>query len=155
MDKKKKTRELLLIWSFLVPSLAIFILYRVIPLFWNGVLSFQFWSPYKPAEFAGLTHYQEMLFYDDTFWRVLWNTVLLMASAPVGIALALGVPLAYLLAHPRIFIEDIKTTAVLLPCYRVSGKGCISQYLFVNKSFTEHIYHEAGLSISQHHLRVH
>ncbi len=89
--KKKKTRELLLIWSFLVPSLAIFILYRVIPLFWNGVLSFQFWSPYKPAEFAGLYHYEEMLLYDDAFWRVLWNTLLLMGSAPMGIGLALAI----------------------------------------------------------------
>jgi multiple sugar transport system permease protein len=89
--KNKRTRELLLIWCFLAPSLLVFLLYRIIPLLWNGVLSFQFWSPYKPAEFAGLYHYQEMLFYDDAFWQVLWNTVLLMASAPVGIALALGV----------------------------------------------------------------
>jgi ABC-type sugar transport system permease subunit len=89
--KKKRTRELLLLWCFLAPSLLIFLLYRIIPLLWNGLLSFQFWSPYKPAEFAGLYHYQEMLFYDDAFWRVLWNTIVMMGSAPLGIALALGV----------------------------------------------------------------
>lgn len=89
--KKKRTRELLLVWCFLAPSLLIFLLYRIIPLLWNGLLSFQFWSPYKPAEFAGLYHYQEMLFYDDAFWRVLWNTIVMMGSAPLGIALALGV----------------------------------------------------------------
>jgi ABC-type sugar transport system permease subunit len=89
--KKKRTRELLLVWCFLAPSLLIFLLYRIIPLLWNGLLSFQFWSPYKPAEFAGLYHYQEMLFYDDAFWRVLWNTIVMMGSAPLGIALALGI----------------------------------------------------------------
>jgi multiple sugar transport system permease protein len=90
---RKRTRELALIWLFLAPSLAIFVIYRIIPLVWNGVLSFQFWSPYKPAEFAGLYHYQEMLFYDDAFWETLWNTLIFMASAPIGIALALLVAL--------------------------------------------------------------
>jgi ABC-type sugar transport system permease subunit len=90
---RKRSRELALIWLFLAPSLAIFALYRIIPLVWNGVLSFQFWSPYKPATFAGLYHYQEMLFYDDAFWQTLWNTLIFMASAPIGIALALLVAL--------------------------------------------------------------
>ena len=91
--KKKRTREHLLIWFFLAPSLAIFLLYRIIPLIWNAVLSFQFWSPYKPSEFAGLYHYEEMLFYDDAFRQSLWNTVIFMASSPIGIALALGIAL--------------------------------------------------------------
>src|SRR5690606_33342376 len=84
----QRGRELTLIWLFLLPSLAIFALYRIIPMIWNVVLSLEFWSPYKPATFAGLYHYQEMLFYDDAFWEVVWNTILFMISAPVGIALA-------------------------------------------------------------------
>ena len=91
--KKKRTRERLLIWFFLAPSLAIFTLYRLIPLIWNAVLSFQFWSPYKASEFAGLYHYEEMLFYDDAFWQSFWNTVIFMASSPIGIALALVIAL--------------------------------------------------------------
>jgi ABC-type sugar transport system permease subunit len=91
--RKKRTREFLLIWLFLAPSLVIFALYRIIPLLWNGVLSFQFWSPYKAAEFAGLYHYEDMLFYDDIFWQSLWNTIVLMGSAPVGIAIALVIAL--------------------------------------------------------------
>ncbi|MCB1491302.1 MAG: sugar ABC transporter permease [Rhodobiaceae bacterium] len=90
---RKRRRELALIWLFLAPSLAIFAIYRIIPLVWNGVLSFQFWSPYKPAKFAGLYHYEEMLFYDDVFWQTLKNTLVFMASAPIGIALALLVAL--------------------------------------------------------------
>jgi multiple sugar transport system permease protein len=91
--RKKRTRELLLIWFFLAPSLLIFALYRIIPLLWNGVLSFEFWSPYKPAEFAGLYHYEEMILYDDVFWQSFWNTAVFMASAPVGILFALVIAL--------------------------------------------------------------
>jgi multiple sugar transport system permease protein len=129
--KKKRTRELLLIWCFLAPSLIVFLLYRIIPLLWNGVLSVQFWSPYKPAEFAGLTHYQEMLFYDDTFWRVLWNTVLLMASAPVGIALALGVAV---LVNLEIRGRNVYRTILFLsyPVMTVAV-GIIWQWLYNEK----------------------
>ena len=129
--KKKRTRDLLLIWFFLTPSLAIFTLYRILPLFWNGVLSFQFWSPYKPAEFAGLYHYQEMLFYDDAFWRVLWNTILLMASAPIGIALALGIAV---LVDTEIGGRNIYRTIVFMsyPVMTVAV-GIIWQWLYNEK----------------------
>jgi multiple sugar transport system permease protein len=82
-----------MIWLLLAPSLAIFLLYRIVPLGWNAVLSVQKWSPLRPAEFAGLYHYEEMFFHDDVFWTSLWNTLVYMASAPIGIALALALAL--------------------------------------------------------------
>ena len=36
---------------------------------WNLVLSFQDWSPLRPADWVGLDHYQEMFFHDDVFWQ--------------------------------------------------------------------------------------
>jgi len=90
---RRSTRRALLIWAFLAPSLLIFLLYRLLPLIWNVVLSFQAWSPLKPAVFVGLDNYQEMLFDDEVFWQSLWNTVGLIASAPIGIAIALGLAL--------------------------------------------------------------
>jgi multiple sugar transport system permease protein len=90
---RKSTRKAVLIWSFLAPSLLIFLLYRILPLGWNVLLSFQAWSPLKPAVFIGLENYQEMLFDDEVFWQALWNTVLVIASAPIGIAIALGLAL--------------------------------------------------------------
>lgn len=129
--KKKRTRELLLIWCFLAPSLLIFALYRIIPLIWNGILSFQFWSPYKPAEFAGLYHYEEMLFYDDVFWQSLWNTSVLMASAPIGIAFALVVAL---LVDTQIRGRNIYRTIVFMsyPVMTVAV-GIIWQWLYNEK----------------------
>jgi len=81
------------VWLLLAPSLAIFLLYRIVPLGWNAVLSVQKWSPLRPAEFAGLYHYEEMFFHDDVFWTSLKNTLVYMASAPIGIALALALAL--------------------------------------------------------------
>jgi ABC-type sugar transport system permease subunit len=125
---RKRTRELSLIWLFLIPSLAIFALYRIIPLVWNVVLSFEFWSPYKPAEWAGLYHYQEMLFYDDAFWQTLWNTLIFMASAPVGIAIALAVAL---LVDTPIRGRNVYRTIVFMsyPVMTVAV-GIIWQWLF-------------------------
>ena len=45
---RKRVRQTMLVWCFLLPSLAIFLLYRIIPLGWNVVLSFQDWSPMRP-----------------------------------------------------------------------------------------------------------
>lgn len=124
----QRGRELTLIWLFLLPSLAIFALYRIIPMIWNVVLSLEFWSPYKPATFAGLYHYQEMLFYDDAFWQVLWNTILFMISAPVGIALALGVAL---LVDTKVRGRNVYRTIVFMsyPVMTVAV-GIIWQWLY-------------------------
>ncbi|HTR87789.1 MAG TPA: sugar ABC transporter permease, partial [Reyranella sp.] len=80
---RHRTRQRLLLWCFLAPSLAIFLLYRVMPVVWNFVLSFEYWSPLRPAEFAGFDHYED-LWYDEVFWQALWNTVIVIASAPIG-----------------------------------------------------------------------
>ncbi len=129
--KKKRTRELVLVWFFLAPSLVIFALYRIIPLIWNGVLSFQFWDPFRPTEFAGLYHYEEMLIYDDVFWQSLWNTSVLMASAPIGIGLALIIAL---MVDTRIRGRGIYRTIVFLsyPVMTVAV-GIIWQWLFNEK----------------------
>jgi ABC-type sugar transport system permease subunit len=89
---RKRTRQAVLVWCFLAPSLAVFLLYRIIPLLWNVVLSFAAWSPLRPMRWAGLDQYEEML-HDDVFWQSLWNTLIFIGSAPVGIVIALGLAL--------------------------------------------------------------
>ncbi len=89
---RRSTRQAVLIWCFLAPSLLVFLLYRILPLVWNVVLSFEAWSPLKPAVFIGLDNYDEILS-DEVFWQALWNTLYLVASAPVAIAIALALAL--------------------------------------------------------------
>lgn len=91
--RRKRARDVALVACFLLPSLAIFVLYRILPLFWNAVLSFEYWSPLKPAKFAGLDHYREIFFDDDVFWQSLTNSLTFVAAAPLAIALALGIAL--------------------------------------------------------------
>ena len=99
------------VWCLLAPSLVIFLLYRILPLLWNGVLSFEDWSPLRPAHWIGLENYDEMLFDDAVFWQALWNTLIFMASAPIGILIALGLAL---LVNARIRGRDIYRTIIFL-----------------------------------------
>ncbi len=99
------------VWCLLAPSLAIFLLYRILPLLWNGVLSFEDWSPLRPAHWIGLENYSEMLFDDSVFWQALWNTLIFIASAPIGIAVALGLAL---LVNAQIRGRDIYRTIIFL-----------------------------------------
>lgn len=108
---RKHVRQTLLVWCFLLPSLVIFLLYRVIPLLWNVALSFQNWSPLRPASFAGLDHYEEMFFYDEVFWTALWNTLIVIGSAPIAIAMALGLAL---LVNADIRGRDVYRTIIFL-----------------------------------------
>ena len=107
---RKKTRQAVLIWCFLAPSLLIFLLYRILPLAWNLVLSFEAWSPLRPAVWVGLDNYQDMLD-DEVFWQALWNTLYLICSAPLAIAIALGLSL---LVNSNIRGRDIYRTIIFL-----------------------------------------
>jgi ABC-type sugar transport system permease subunit len=100
-----------LIWCLLAPSLAIFLLYRVLPLAWNLWLSFEDWSPLRAAQWIGLDNYDEMLFDDEVFWQALWNTVIFMASAPIGIVIALALAL---LVNADIRGRDVYRTIIFI-----------------------------------------
>ncbi|MEA2811565.1 MAG: multiple sugar transport system permease protein [Rhodospirillaceae bacterium] len=91
--QRKRTRELALVACFLAPALLIFFLYRLLPLGWNGVLSFQSWSPLKAATWIGVDHYEEMLLDDDVFWDALTNTLIFIGCSPIAIAIALAIAL--------------------------------------------------------------
>ncbi|MBS7695956.1 MULTISPECIES: sugar ABC transporter permease [unclassified Chelatococcus] len=107
---RKNTRQAVLIWCFLAPSLLIFLLYRILPLAWNVILSFQAWSPLRPAVWIGFDNYDEMLT-DDVFWQSLWNTLYIIGSAPIGIAIALALAL---LVNADIRGRDAYRTAIFV-----------------------------------------
>jgi ABC-type sugar transport system permease subunit len=56
-------------------------------------------------------HYEEMLLYDDVFWEALWNTLVFMTSAPIGIAIALFIAV---LVNADIRGRDVYRTIVFL-----------------------------------------
>jgi ABC-type sugar transport system permease subunit len=109
---RRRSRDELFAWLLLAPALAIYIAYRAVPLLWNVVLSFSYWGPGKAMSFAGLTHYEEMLFYDETFWVALKNTGLFMITTPVTMLLALGLAL---LVDQKVIGRGIYRTIIFLP----------------------------------------
>ena len=52
-----------------------------------------------------------MLFYDDVFWEALWHTLIVIASGPLGIVMALGIAL---LVNAEIRGREIYRTIVFL-----------------------------------------
>lgn len=93
MRASRRTRQAAVAACFLAPSLLLFFVYRIMPLAWNVVLSFEAWSPLRPATWVGWDNYAEMLHDDDVFWTALWNTLIFLGSQPIAIALALGIAL--------------------------------------------------------------
>lgn len=92
--KKKRSRELLLIYLFLLPAFAVFMLYRIIPLGWNLVLSFQEWKAIGPNPWIGLSNYTKM-FKDEVFWKSLSNTIIyFIVGSPVAIILAIFIAIS-------------------------------------------------------------
>jgi ABC-type sugar transport system permease subunit len=109
--RRHRWRRTAQIWCLLAPSLAIFLLYRILPLLWNVVLSFQDWSPLHPAQWIGADNYAEMLLDDEVFWQALSNTLIFMGSAPVGILIALGLAL---LVNAEIRGRDVYRTVIFV-----------------------------------------
>ncbi|MHA1571973.1 MAG: carbohydrate ABC transporter permease, partial [Alphaproteobacteria bacterium] len=128
---KRRHRQLVLTYMFLIPASTIFILYRLVPLGWNFLLSFQFWSPTAPAEFAGLYHYEEMFLFDNVFREALKNTMIYMLTAPIGIVLALGLAM---LVNAEIKNRSLYRTLIFLsyPLMTV-GVGIIWRWLYDEK----------------------
>ena len=141
---RKRVRESVLVWCFLLPSLVIFLLYRILPLAWNVVLSFQEWSPMRPARWVGLDNYEEMFLYDEVFWTSLWNTLFFIGSAPIGIALALGLAL---LVNADIRGRDVYRTVIFLsyPLMTVAV-AIIWRWMFDERvGLINYVAREAGL----------
>ena len=85
----RRGRQLLMIYGLLLPSFAVFLLYRIIPIVWNFILSFQEYELITSNTWIGLANCIEM-FNSDVFWESFWNTVIyFFVGSPIAIILAL------------------------------------------------------------------
>lgn len=85
-------RRSLIAWAGLVPALAILVTYRLVPLLWNVVLSFENMRYTGETTWVGLENYQKLL-EDRVFWDALLNTILFLGSVPIAVTIALGLAL--------------------------------------------------------------
>lgn len=128
---KKKNKDFLLISILIAPSLIIFIIYRIIPIFWNFFLSFYKFNIIGKNEWLGLKNYVTM-FTDSVFWEGLRNTCIYFAAGtPVAIIISIAIAL---LVNERIRGRNIYRTIIFLP-YPIStvAVGIIWKWLYNEK----------------------
>ena len=83
-------------FSFVLPAFFIFSIFYVYPFFYSFILSFQRGDGIYYSKFVGLAHFKEILFYDDGWWRSVYNGLFITFWALtfqnlLAFALALGV----------------------------------------------------------------
>ena len=75
-------------WLFLLPSLAVILIFNIYPLFRSLFMSFQKGSLIN-QRYAGLENYQKLL-HDPVFFRALKNTALYAFTVvPIGLIISL------------------------------------------------------------------
>lgn len=103
----RRTRQLLPIYLFLFPGVAIFLLWTVYPLGDAFVMSFYHWNLLSASQFIGLANYQRAL-HDPVFWQSLRN-VFLFAAIGVPGQMIIGLGAALLLDQPVRFRSVFRT----------------------------------------------
>ena len=98
--------------AFLIPSLLVYTLFIVVPIFVGIGYSFTKYTGIGKARFTGLSNYQR-LFHDKLFWTSLRNTVLIFVVASL-LLLVLSFALALLL-HSRLKFSDTSTALLFSP----------------------------------------
>ncbi len=100
-ERKRNTlRRSFTVFLFLLPSLALLLVFVLWPMIYSMVLSFYEWSPLKGADFTGLANYKK-LFGDSLWWESVWNTLYyIVLNVPLIIVASLG--MAVLVTHTKL-----------------------------------------------------
>lgn len=98
--------------AFLIPSLLVYTLFIVVPIFVGIGYSFTKYTGIGKARFTGLSNYQR-LFHDKLFWTSLRNTALIFVVASL-LLLVLSFALALLL-NSRLKFSDTSKALIFSP----------------------------------------
>lgn len=114
-------------YLFLVPGLALYLLWSVYPLVYQLYISFFDWRiiPGQTSEFIGLANY-EAVFRDNIFWLAMQNTVIYAAVTVAG-QMIIGLTLA-LLVHRVTVAKRFFRTIYYLP---VVTSWVVVSFLFI------------------------
>ncbi|MEO1238255.1 MAG: sugar ABC transporter permease [Pseudomonadota bacterium] len=80
-------------WLFLIPGIAMFTLYVIVPIFQSFWISLHQWDGLGDMTWVGTAHYERLLFDDRKFTTSFWNNVkwlfLYLLAIPMGLFIAL------------------------------------------------------------------
>ncbi|MDE6882196.1 MAG: sugar ABC transporter permease [Lachnospiraceae bacterium] len=112
---KRDIKENLTGWAFIGLNLLGYLLFKLLPLFLAGVLSFTKWNiaaSLDTLQFVGFGNFSR-IFHDPVFWESFWNTIL-YAIVMVPIAIGLSLVLAVIL-DTHVFGKGLLRLAFYLP----------------------------------------
>lgn len=96
MRKKALMRENLTGYAFLLPNIAGFLTFTLLPVLASFILAFCQWDIITDIKFVGLKNFITLI-QDKLFWKYFYNTLFFMMGIPVGMAVSLI--LALLMNH--------------------------------------------------------
>jgi multiple sugar transport system permease protein len=105
--QRKRVRELVPIYLFILPGLAIFLMWTLYPLVDAFIMSFFHWNLNGPSRFIGLVNYQRAIS-DPIFWLAMRN-ICLYALISVPGQIIFGLAAALLLDQPVRFRAVFRT----------------------------------------------
>ena len=81
-------RETAFAYLFVVPALALFIVFRLVPLVFGSLSSFTDWNGIADPRWIGLGNYAELLT-DPVFQATMLNTLKVLITLPIWVGLPL------------------------------------------------------------------
>lgn len=82
-------------YLFLLPNILGFLVFSSLPVFATLAISLLHWDMIRPPTFVGLENYRQLILTDQTFWRVLGNTLYyVLGTVPASIGLSLLLAMA-------------------------------------------------------------
>ncbi len=120
-------------YLFLLPSFAGFLLFVAIPVVAALVLSFFEWNLLTQPAFVGVGNYNQLLFRDRLFWKVLGNT-LYFSLTIVPLQLALGLILAVALNQAIRGVELYRLIYFMPVVTTIVAAALVFQWFF-NRDF--------------------
>jgi multiple sugar transport system permease protein len=97
-DLRRRSRQTITAYLFILPGMALFLVWTLYPLLFSFVMSFAQWNLIKPSRFVGLENYTRAL-NDPVFWLALRNTISYTLITVPG-QMILGLAAALLLDRP-------------------------------------------------------
>lgn len=126
MKSRTKNKNNIMVFLFLLPSLALLAVFVLWPMIYSIVLSFYDWSPLKGMSFLGLDNYKE-LFTDKLWWKSIFNTLYyVVLNVPLIICASLA--LASLVLHTR-FSKFFRGIFFLPTMLSLVATGIVWNYL--------------------------
>ena len=77
-------------WMFLLPFIALYVVFGLFPIVYSFIISLTDWTFGKEVHFIGFKNYIDLIFHDKFFWLSVGNTFLLMLMyIPASLILAI------------------------------------------------------------------